>query len=104
MLLYPPLRTPPSFPTRRSSDLLEGVVDGEGIDVDDRGLEARLAEQAHATFDQLALGGDEQDVHLKAFGVGIEDLEIELHVGRSEEHTSELQSPMYLVCRLLLEK
>src|SRR5437879_11069104 len=25
-------------------------------------------------------------------------------VHRSEEHTSELQSPMYLVCRLLLEK
>src|SRR5437879_7194945 len=28
----------------------------------------------------------------------------ELLVPRSEEHTSELQSPMYLVCRLLLEK
>src|SRR5437879_11010362 len=27
-----------------------------------------------------------------------------LQVLRSEEHTSELQSPMYLVCRLLLEK
>src|SRR5437879_10403085 len=26
------------------------------------------------------------------------------YVERSEEHTSELQSPMYLVCRLLLEK
>src|SRR5437879_8736303 len=26
------------------------------------------------------------------------------NVLRSEEHTSELQSPMYLVCRLLLEK
>src|SRR5437762_6063315 len=26
------------------------------------------------------------------------------HMERSEEHTSELQSPMYLVCRLLLEK
>src|ERR1017187_7961279 len=26
------------------------------------------------------------------------------HEHRSEEHTSELQSPMYLVCRLLLEK
>src|SRR5437762_744751 len=26
-----------------------------------------------------------------------------LGVARSEEHTSELQSPMYLVCRLLLE-
>src|SRR5437764_10601013 len=25
-------------------------------------------------------------------------------LSRSEEHTSELQSPMYLVCRLLLEK
>ena len=27
-----------------------------------------------------------------------------LRFERSEEHTSELQSPMYLVCRLLLEK
>src|SRR5687767_15640908 len=27
-----------------------------------------------------------------------------LHEGRSEEHTSELQSLAYLVCRLLLEK
>src|SRR3712207_8694921 len=26
------------------------------------------------------------------------------HYGRSEEHTSELQSRQYLVCRLLLEK
>src|SRR5690348_17456520 len=26
------------------------------------------------------------------------------HVPRSEEHTSELQSPVHLVCRLLLEK
>ena len=29
--------------------------------------------------------------------------ELEIKI-RSEEHTSELQSPMYLVCRLLLEK
>src|SRR3712207_8481784 len=28
----------------------------------------------------------------------------ERHRGRSEEHTSELQSRQYLVCRLLLEK
>src|SRR5437763_6007602 len=33
-----------------------------------------------------------------SFGLLIE------RTGRSEEHTSELQSPMYLVCRLLLEK
>src|SRR5438552_10176366 len=27
-----------------------------------------------------------------------------IHSGKSEEHTSELQSPDHLVCRLLLEK
>src|SRR5437763_5987832 len=32
------------------------------------------------------------------------DVKIETMSPRSEEHTSELQSPMYLVCRLLLEK
>src|SRR5438094_9929793 len=31
-------------------------------------------------------------------------LGLRLQVGRSEEHTSELQSPYDLVCRLLLEK
>src|SRR5437763_12302113 len=31
-------------------------------------------------------------------------LRISEAISRSEEHTSELQSPMYLVCRLLLEK
>src|SRR5947209_11316364 len=30
--------------------------------------------------------------------------EVETAAGRSEEHTSELQSRQYLVCRLLLEK
>src|SRR3712207_7773980 len=33
---------------------------------------------------------------------GVED--VQPGVGRSEEHTSELQSRQYLVCRLLLEK
>src|SRR5437762_11417069 len=35
--------------------------------------------------------------------VAVVDQEVDRD-GRSEEHTSELQSPMYLVCRLLLEK
>src|SRR5688500_19397535 len=34
-------------------------------------------------------------------GVAVDGVEID---GRSEEHTSELQSPCNLVCRLLLEK
>src|SRR5256885_4646058 len=33
-----------------------------------------------------------------------QSLEVFLHLSRSEEHTSELQSPCNLVCRLLLEK
>src|SRR3712207_7458950 len=32
------------------------------------------------------------------------DQALDLPLGRSEEHTSELQSRQYLVCRLLLEK
>src|SRR5688500_19209486 len=34
----------------------------------------------------------------------VEERLAEEHEGRSEEHTSELQSPCNLVCRLLLEK
>src|SRR2546426_8446444 len=61
---------------------------------------------------------DERQVHLRqflieqsgrrlgdgehaAFVLGLGET---LHVLRSEEHTSELQSPCNLVCRLLLEK
>src|SRR3712207_7034030 len=35
---------------------------------------------------------------------GARRIEVGVGVGRSEEHTSELQSRQYLVCRLLLEK
>src|SRR3712207_2374532 len=64
-----------------------------------------------------------QNKHLKALGrihtreeflksynmareVGFENINVDLMFGipRSEEHTSELQSRQYLVCRLLLEK
>src|SRR5437764_1883424 len=38
------------------------------------------------------------------FGSGIVMQDHTAQTDRSEEHTSELQSPMYLVCRLLLEK
>src|SRR5687767_15701606 len=44
--------------------------------------------------------------HLVGVGVGVGDSRARLKQarGRSEEHTSELQSLAYLVCRLLLEK
>src|SRR2546422_6374864 len=37
-------------------------------------------------------------------GLAITRRLVELQGGRSEEHTSELQSRLHLVCRLLLEK
>src|SRR5206468_12826386 len=81
-------RTLHSFPTRRSSDL--------------QGLAGRDAPP----------GGDERAqvvaAALAADDYGLDDLKpgegFGAHRGRSEEHTSELQSRSDLVCRLLLEK
>src|ERR1017187_8328424 len=47
--------------------------------------------------------GEERSTHLRRGGRVIAVRTFLLCI-RSEEHTSELQSPMYLVCRLLLEK
>src|SRR5947208_1028389 len=41
---------------------------------------------------------------LRAAQQALEPVQAELGIARSEEHTSELQSPDHLVCRLLLEK
>src|SRR5437762_11067103 len=38
------------------------------------------------------------------YGIMVQDVQDTIATARSEEHTSELQSPMYVVCRLLLEK
>src|SRR3712207_7539377 len=43
-------------------------------------------------------------VVLKARGEGDSTFSVFARASRSEEHTSELQSRQYLVCRLLLEK
>src|SRR3712207_8068926 len=52
----------------------------------------------HLKLEQLEPAGSMKDRTARAL---IERAEAE---GRSEEHTSELQSRQYLVCRLLLEK
>src|SRR3712207_8120162 len=41
---------------------------------------------------------------LNALDDGLPPLNLPEEIARSEEHTSELQSRQYLVCRLLLEK
>ncbi len=65
---------------------LEGVVDGEGVDVDDGRLEPRFRQQAVAVLHQLPLGRHQEHVHLQPLGVGIEDLEVQLHVGHVKRH------------------
>src|SRR5205823_11662420 len=47
---------------------------------------------------------DRHDVGLGRHGARVDDPLVRDDVPRSEEHTSELQSLAYLVCRLLLEK
>src|SRR5205823_8270194 len=87
----------PSFPTRRSSDLEARVTT------------AAAAIAAIATRWLLPATTERHD---RGFGfkassvVGGHGLEQPQYARalRSEEHTSELQSLAYLVCRLLLEK
>src|SRR5205823_14319432 len=85
-----------SFPTRRSSDL--EVPFALELVPDDR-LTLRVAGPIdHDTVDRLRAA-----IGHAGRGGGLE-LTIDLAAVRSEEHTSELQSLAYLVCRLLLEK
>src|SRR2546426_7822652 len=84
------IRRPPRstlFPSRRSSDL------------SDQSIGAALAEaMAHRGFWLLSAS---------FFVCGFQTIFVMTHLPaylRSEEHTSELQSPCNLVCRLLLEK
>src|SRR5207244_12893448 len=93
-LFVSPARHPPalhSFPTRRSSDLLAAEPDELGRRDGQRLLEKRILHRAAG-----ALAERDREVGLAHAPPPSRS--------RSEEHTSELQSPDHLVCRLLLEK
>src|SRR3712207_6851782 len=81
--------------TQGDGDVLDRVV---GVDV-------QVAVGLHGEVDAAVLGQRGEHVvveaHAGADGAGPRAVEVQL---RSEEHTSELQSRQYLVCRLLLEK
>src|SRR5258708_30456153 len=53
----------------------------------------------HQRDDQQYCQNDQSYFHIR-----LELLNLRMSILRSEEHTSELQSPDHLVCRLLLEK
>src|SRR5690554_7483993 len=63
---------------------------------------ARINDAVHRVTEQVVQAISRR---LKAGGkVHIEDIQDQVELARSEEHTSELQSRPHLVCRLLLEK
>src|SRR3712207_8720389 len=59
-----------------------------------------LGERASAAYDEASV----VEVYFERVAVDARKVERERVLARSEEHTSELQSRQYLVCRLLLEK
>src|SRR3712207_7674390 len=89
------IRRPPRSTLFPYTTLFRSVHD---LPVEDAPVE-QLALQRVAGVDLLAVDADLPVL----VDQGDRDL-VELAVGRSEEHTSELQSRQYLVCRLLLEK
>src|SRR5207248_10381791 len=88
-----------SIPTRRSSDLtpLDAWVDAveASISLGVREMACRLNADSK-NFDKAAANLARTAPIDEVLAVGVEP--------RSEEHTSELQSPYDLVCRLLLER
>src|SRR5207237_9552507 len=89
------LRALHSFPTRRSSDLFSRRC-GREVRLKAENLQRTGAFKIRGAVNRLAmLTPDER-------GAGVVAASARIH--RSEEHTSELQSHLNLVCRLLLEK
>src|SRR3712207_7445078 len=89
------IRRPPRSTLFPYTTLFRSAVDRERPGAELRHFDAELLEQGLDLLDQggLALRGREGQGQEQALGLQ-----------RSEEHTSELQSRQYLVCRLLLEK
>src|SRR3712207_7479977 len=69
-------------------------------------MEALYAGSLEDYYEQLAHHYDRAGVAEKAVGYCLKagQKAARAYLNRSEEHTSELQSRQYLVCRLLLEK
>src|SRR5205823_8662382 len=94
----------PSFPTRRSSDLAAAAAD-KLVSLSTKYLNVMQGlslVQARARLESVTLDRVEL-LPEKAIAIARANRLDWMNNRRSEEHTSELQSLAYLVCRLLLE-
>src|SRR3712207_7217203 len=87
------IRRPPRSTLFPYTTLFRSVLDDLGQDA----VRGDAREAQSLGLELIAIG----HVHFVAVTVTLGDLRAAI---RSEEHTSELQSRQYLVCRLLLEK
>src|SRR5690606_41644064 len=92
-----------SFPTRRSSDLGYSEVINSQITLGPKDIgEIRIFTPGGA---RVFLGADDsRQANELSYDTTFFKFAGNYFIGRSEEHTSELQSRENLVCRLLLEK
>src|SRR3712207_8390734 len=97
------IRRPPRSTLFPYTTLFRSQGEGHEVRVCTRGAEAlSLVEQE--PFDMLLTDVSMPDMDGWEVARRVKEVRPNLPVGRSEEHTSELQSRQYLVCRLLLEK
>src|SRR5690348_7268512 len=90
------------------SDIIRGKVAVQRAYADWRRYQQYVVPLAESSIDLIfapAYGSNKKNA--TAIRLAVDALELVFtrpEIGRSEEHTSELQSPVHLVCRLLLEK
>src|SRR5207248_8774825 len=105
-LFHPRLRRPPALPLFPYTTLFRSADDGRVLAHPRQVREVNLLVLVNDLKAFSAVGVEVELVE-RHRRVGRERVEVALAVAvpvRSEEHTSELQSPYDLVCRLLLEK
>src|SRR5699024_12036412 len=99
-----PLRFFYAFPTRRSSDLIKAtsgnIKAGLHASMDDYTLEGKASSGNVVVDLPLSFDMQRENVVKGSTGNGDKYIILQTHSGRSEEHTSELQSRFDLVCRL----
>src|SRR5690606_41439413 len=102
MILRPPLSTLFPYTTLFRSPFKVDSVSYEGNDLVVDGV--KIPVFAEREPKNLPWGKLDVDVVLECTGLFTSEEKAAMHLERSEEHTSELQSRENLVCRLLLEK